>query len=244
MVITGRNTTKEALLSDFSVSVVFLQNNLTISADPKIVEIISLCKKRKIPIKTETSQLLKKILKTNDHQGVGALVNFGIKNLSSKNISEIINLSKSYFYISESTFDQNIGSIIRTCEIAGLGGVIIPKKTEINSTIAKISAGAIFHIPIFSCQIFEAIKLFKNEGYKIAGIERNGTIYYHQNLDGRFLFIIGGEDKSLTDGIRSRCDTILEIPQKGKINSLNMSVASSIIIFEHIKQINNSTKNV
>lgn len=230
MIVYGRNTVTEALKSKFTVTSLYIEDRIRV--DEKIQEILSLAKKSGVKIINSPNGRIKQLAKSDEHQGVACDVDY----IETK-ISEVDwSLDQGFIYISEATFEQNIGAIIRTAECAGFGGVVIPNKFNINSTIAKISTGALFHIPVISFPIYQAISQFKKEGFKIYGIERGGNNYFEEQLSSRSLFIIGGEDKSLTEGIREECDAILEIPQFGKINSLNMSAASSIIIYEYVRQ--------
>jgi 23S rRNA (guanosine2251-2'-O)-methyltransferase len=97
--------------------------------------------------------------------------------------------------------------------------------------------GAFFHIPVYQGSLFPTIKLFHQFGMQVVGIERNenGTIY-DSKLMNDCLLIIGGEDKPLSDEVQVKCDQVVGIPQFGKVNSLNMSVAAGIVIFEHVRQ--------
>lgn len=231
LTIYGRNTLIQALNSKHKVTNVYLEEN--IKEDEKVSTIIDLAKKTGSRIEYVGRIRLQNITNSNEHQGVAAITEFKelkIKELTSEN------LSKSFIYISEATFEHNIGAIIRSAECLGFGGVLIPKDIEITSTIAKISTGALFYIPVISISIFQAIKTFKEMGFFIFGIERGGRNYFEYDLSSPNLYIIGGEDKSLSENLRSRCDGILEIPQSGATNSLNMSVAAGIIISEDIKQ--------
>jgi 23S rRNA (guanosine2251-2'-O)-methyltransferase len=236
MIVYGRNTVLEALKSNYDVLELYLQE--FIPFDEKIKEINKHASKRKVEIKRTTHKALTKLVGEDEHQGIAAKINYHDANLYDvlSNLNSNTK-SKSFIYISDATYDHNIGAIIRSAECAGLAGVIVPTKINITSKIAKISTGALLHIPIIKLSIFQAIKSLHKEGYKICGIERDGNSYFNADLNQDCLFIIGGEDRSLTENIRTECDEILEIPQFGKINSLNMSVASSIVIFEHIRQI-------
>ncbi len=233
MIFYGRNVVLEALSSEFRVNTLYLQEG--INTDEKISKIIATAKQDSIKITYLNHKELKKILKTDDHQGVGIEIDFHYSKFSDIDFDDLA--SKALIYISDVTYEHNIGAIIRSAECAGLNGVILPKQINITPTVAKTSAGSIFHIPVFQESIFNAIKKFKDNSFFIFGIERDGKNYFDVDLTSPSLFIIGGEDKSLSEGIREKCDEVLEIPQKGKVNSLNMSVASSIILFERVKQL-------
>jgi 23S rRNA (guanosine2251-2'-O)-methyltransferase len=235
MTIFGRNTLLQALHSEFTVYEVLLENNIRI--DSKIEAILELCKQKKIPLRRLNNKKLDLIVGNKEHQGVAAKISFKTASLKDILQTESSKPSKSFIYISEATFEQNIGAIIRTAESAGLAGVIVPNDIKITGVSAKISTGAIFTIPIIQISIFQCIKELRDEGYKIIGIEKNGDVFYKSDISENSLFIIGGEDKSLSEPLRKQCDKIIEIPQFGKVNSLNMSVATAIILYKHIEQI-------
>lgn len=217
MIFYGRNVVTEALSSKHYSSEVFVEEN--INQSPKVLNIITLADSKNVKVTYLTRKALENKTKSKEHQGVAVDCR-----LEQPQLKELIkNPEAGFILISESTFEHNVGAIIRSAEVSGLNGVILPKDVNITPTVAKTSAGGIFHIPVLSLSIYQALKTFKNENYSILGIERSGSYYYDNNLTGNTLFIIGGEDKSLTDGVRSKCDTILEIPQAGKVNSLNMT---------------------
>ncbi len=235
MIFYGRNIVLEAIRSKHKCSTLFIQED--INENEKISLIISEAKDRNISINEKSRKDISTLTNSDEHQGVAIELSFQFANLKELSSSDE---KQSFIYISTATFEHNIGAISRSAEVAGITGVILPKKAEISPTVAKTSAGAIFHIPIIKLPIFNAIKTLKDSGFFIFGIERNGITYYKNDLTENCMFIIGGEDKSLSDPVRSKCDAILEIPQAGKVNSLNMSVASSIVFFERNRQINNS----
>jgi len=234
MIVYGRNIVLEALKSEHYVEEIFLQED--INESDKIESILSQAYKLNIDVTRKSRPELTKICKVDEHQGVAAKVNFQDYSLNKFLTSDKFSLDKSYIYISEATYEHNVGAIIRSAECAGFGGVIIPNSVEITSVVAKTSVGALFHIPIIREPIYQTIKSFKKLAFSVLGIERDGTIYTSADLKSPALFIIGSEDKSLSENIREECNLILEIPQKGNVNSLNMSVAASIVMFEHNRQ--------
>jgi len=229
----GKNTTLEALKSQYNIREVFLK--IDINVDERIKKIIDLTQEKKIKLTYIAQNKLTNLMKSDEHQGVGCLVEFEEKNLKEA-LNESNSDNNSFVYISSANDEHNVGAIIRTAECAGMNGVILPKEISITSTIAKTSTGALFHIPVITLSIFQTIKEMQKQGFKIIGIEREGELISKTDLTGNILLIIGGEDKSLTDQIRELCDTIVEIPQFGKVNSLNMSVASGIVIYESVRQ--------
>ncbi|BCX13822.1 MAG: 23S rRNA (guanosine(2251)-2'-O)-methyltransferase RlmB [Candidatus Dojkabacteria bacterium] len=236
MLVYGRNVVLEALRSD-STRVFEIKLQEGTQVDQKIKEIINIANLKKIPIQKIGLQSLHHLTSKANHQGIVAEVELR----TYQSIKKFLNQSKSFkhnafIYVSESQLSQNLGAIARTAEVAGFRGIIIPPKQNITSEAIKISTGALFNLPIIRDSLFNTIKTLKKNEFWIYGIERDGKIYCKTNIDKKALFIIGGEDKSLSEAIRKQCDEILEIPQFGNINSLNMSVATGIIIFEYIRQ--------
>lgn len=225
----------ESLHSYFLPESIFFDESFTKTSDEKVKAILNTARKKSLNIIPINKKELSKMCPDQRHQGFVAKIDF--KTHKAKDIE--IDYSKkinSYIYIMSADYEHNLGAIIRTSEVAGFSGVIIPPKVSITPVVVKASAGAVLHIPIFQESIYSSIKIFKDKGFKIFGIERNGEVYYKTDLTNPSLFIIGGEDVSVTENIQRNCDKIIEIPQFGKINSLNMSVAASIVIFEQVKQ--------
>lgn len=230
MIIYGRNTVIEALNSSHPCEELFLQSD--IHSDEKISLIRNLALKNTIPVKQVNLKELKRITSSEETQGVALKVHFKEANLK----EELDKNGNAYIYISDATYEHNIGAIIRTAECAGFAGVIIPSDIKITPTIAKISTGALFNIPIIRSPIFNTIKVFKDNGYFVFGIERGGNNIFETSTPLKSLFIIGSEDKGLSKPLIEKCDGLLEIPQFGKVNSLNMSVASAIVIYNYLRE--------
>lgn len=234
MKIYGRNPVIELLRSKiYSPEKILLQQD--IHQDKKIAELIELANSRNAPIEYVQRKQLDGIAGTEPHQGVAAITSISSRNLGPKQQLDF----GSYIYIREAQYEHNVGAIIRTAEVAGFSGVIIPPSHEVTPTIVRISMGAIFHIAVYSSSLFPTIKLFKQQGFPVIAIERNeNRTIYDQDLSNNSLFIIGGEDKSISPEVAAKCDAVVGIPQHGKVNSLNMSVAAGIVMFEHKRQAN------
>jgi 23S rRNA (guanosine2251-2'-O)-methyltransferase len=228
----GRNPTTEALRSNWQISEVLLQK--AINVDQKIDEIITSAHQKKIKITYVEKHFLDKLSKGEPHQGVAAKLSWEIQELTPAILEDREGL---YIYIREAQYEQNLGAIIRTAEVAGARGVIIPPKQEITDVAARISMGAVFHLPIYSYSLFPCINLFKKEAYGVYGIERGGENVFKADMPENLLLIIGGEDYALSEEVTEKCDLTVSIPQFGKINSLNMSVAAGIAIFAYVAKI-------
>lgn len=135
---------------------------------------------------------------------------------------------------------HNLGAIIRTSEAAGIDGIVIPKNrsVEVNATVLKTSVGAVNNIPV--CQVVnlvDTISKLKKHGFWVVGTDMNGEDFKKIDYRGKCAIVIGNEGKGISDLVRKNCDFIASIPMYGKVNSLNASVASALMIYEAVRQI-------
>ncbi len=134
---------------------------------------------------------------------------------------------------------HNLGAIIRTCECAGVDGIIIPKARacQVNETVVRTSAGAISHMKIARvANLKTAIDELKENGLWIYACELGGQDLYSQNLTGPIAVVIGSEGNGIKQSLRTYCDGVLTLPQLGSVNSLNASVSAGIVIYEILRQ--------
>ncbi|MDE5630723.1 MAG: 23S rRNA (guanosine(2251)-2'-O)-methyltransferase RlmB [Bacilli bacterium] len=129
---------------------------------------------------------------------------------------------------------HNFGAIIRTCEARGVKNIIIPKDrgVTVNETVMKTSAGALNHVNIIMVtNLVQTINELKNQGYFVYGAEANGVDYRHVDYADKVLLVIGSEGNGLSRLVVNNCDEIISIPMHGVVNSLNASVAASILLY-------------
>ncbi len=135
---------------------------------------------------------------------------------------------------------HNLGAVIRTCECAGVDGVFIPehRAAGVNDTVAKTSAGAVAYIPIARVTNFvRLIEELKERGIWVVGVEGGGTQNYADfDLNVPLALVLGSEGKGIRRLVRENCDALLSIPMRGQINSLNVSVAAGVVLFEVLRQ--------
>lgn len=238
MQIEGRNTVLELLRSGKEVKRIFLQE--FINQDTKINAIVKKARKQKIPIIRKNKKELDRTSQTGAHQGVIAFShesnNISLNDLIERKLAN--NQDIRIVYIREAFHDHNIGAIIRTAECAGFDAVILPPKIPMTANIIRASTGASEHINIFNEALFPLLKECRKQGIKTIGIERTDSskIYTETDLTGSVMLIIGGEDKTLSSEVLEKCDEAVIIPMNGKVNSLNMSVATAVVIFEVMRQ--------
>lgn len=238
-IIEGRNPVIEALKNDVQI------DKLIVNKDKKegsISKILSMAKERNIIIKYVDNTFLNKLSENGRHQGVIAEA----LEYEYKEIEDIFDNAHSkgekpfVIILDEITDVHNLGAIIRTAECLGAHGVIIPNRRAagVNGVVAKTSAGAVEYIPIVRVtNISQTLKSLKEKGLWIYGADMDGEKYiYEEKFDVPIGLVIGSEGSGMGRLIKENCDTIVKIPMKGKINSLNASCAASIIIYEVVKQ--------
>lgn len=237
-IIAGRNPVTEALASGRPIdSILCAKNNKSGS----IVAILSKAKKKGIPIKEVDIKKLDFMTGGATHQGIVALA--AVKEYST--VEDIFNLAQSreespFIVILDEIEDpHNLGAIIRTAECAGAHGVIIKKRHSagLSYTVAKSSAGAVEYVPVARVtNISNVIDELKERGVWVYGADMNGTDYEKCNFSGAAAIVIGNEGKGISRLVREKCDAIVSLPLKGKINSLNASVAAGIIMYKIASQ--------
>lgn len=135
---------------------------------------------------------------------------------------------------------RNFGAIARTCECAGADAIVIPRKGGVSvcGDAVKTSAGALSYLPV--CReksIVNAVKFLKDNGYKVVAASEKATENYTEaDYTGPVAIVMGSEDIGIDPGVLRQCDTIVSIPQRGRIGSLNVSVAAGILIYEVLRQ--------
>ena len=229
MYVYGKNVVNEILKDNTPIKKVFLSDNFS---DKDILN-----KLRSLNINTKYCKPyeLDKIVDGN-HQGIVLEVPdyqyFDIDDL-------LVNENPLIVILDHLEDPHNFGAIIRTCEAAGVDGIIIPKNrsVDVNSTVMKTSTGALNHVKI--CQVTNlknTMDYLKKKGFWIVGTDMDGTDYTQVDYKGKMAIITGSEGFGMSRLVKDNCDFIASIPMYGEVNSLNASVATAIIIYEAIKQ--------
>lgn len=134
---------------------------------------------------------------------------------------------------------HNLGSIIRVAECSGVHGVIIPRhrSVSVNDTVVKVSAGAASHVKVAKVtNINDAIEELKAKNIWVYATDANGDDIYSTKLTGAIAFVIGGEGSGVKRLTKTKCDGVVALPMFGKVNSLNASVATGIVLYEYVRQ--------
>lgn len=237
--VEGRNAVLELLESGKDINKIFITKG---ERHGSINKIISIAKENKVILVEKEKRQMEEMAQMQNYQGVIALV----PPYEYCEIEDILQEAKQreedpFVLILDGIEDpHNLGSIIRTAETAGVHGVIIPKRraASVNSTVNKVSAGAVQHMKIARVtNISDTIEQLKKEGLWICGTDINtSTYYYDQDLTGAIGIVIGNEGNGMGQKVKKNCDFLVKIPMKGKVDSLNASVSTGIIIYEAMKQ--------
>ena len=237
--IEGRNAVLEYLESGKDINKILITKG---EKHGSINKIIAIAKDRKIIITEIEKSKLNKIAQTENSQGVIAIV----PPYDYCEVEDILQTAeerkeKPFIIILDGIEDpHNLGSIIRTAETAGVHGIIIPKRRAcgVNSTVSKVSAGAVQHMKIARVNnINETIKFLKQNDIWICGTDGQAkTYYYQQDFKMPVAIIIGSEGYGMSRLVKENCDFLVKIPMKGKITSLNASVSAGIVMYEVTKQ--------
>ena len=228
MYIYGKNVAIEIINNKEKIKKAFIYKNFTDN------EIINELKKQNVYIKYLEKNEMDKMI-DGLHQGIILEVN----DFEYNDIDEMIEDDSLIVILDHIEDPHNFGAIIRTCEAAGVKGIIIPKdrSVEVNATVIKVSTGAIKNMKIAQVtNLNRTIEYLKKEGFWIVGTDMEGTNYYDIDYKGKTAIVIGNEGNGMSRLVSENCDFIAKIPMKGTTNSLNASVATGIVVFEAVKQ--------
>lgn len=236
-IIEGRNPVIEALQSGRAINKLMIANG---QKEGSIKKIIAMAKERGVVISYVERQKLNSMAKSDNHQGVMAFV----AAYDYVELEELINSveGKDAFFIvlDEINDPHNLGSIMRTADAVGAHGIIIPKRRAVGLTpvVAKTAAGALEYVPVCRVtNVSRTIETLKEHNIWVAGTDMSGEqSHYKSNMTGRFALVIGSEGSGISRLVKEKCDFLMHIPMVGHVESLNASVAASVIMYEAFKQ--------
>ncbi len=236
--IEGRNAVIEAIRSGRSIDKLFILDGCQ---DGPVATIRKEAKKAGIMIKFVNRERLDQISQTGAHQGVIAYA----AAYHYSEMEDIFELAEErgeapFVFILDNIEDpHNLGAIIRTANIAGAHGVIIPKNRAVGltATVDKTSAGALSYTPVVKVtNIARTIEELKDRGMWFVCADMSGQPMYDLDLKGSIGLVIGNEGSGVSKLVREKCDMIASIPMKGQIESLNASVAAGVLAYEIVRQ--------
>ena len=229
MLVYGRNVALEYLESKKKVLKAYLQKNFS------DYDILNKLNNRHIKI-----QYLDKFNMDKKVSGLHQGIILEVEDYKYANIEDIVNGLDNLIVMLDHIEDpHNFGAIIRSCEAAGVDGIIIPndRSVEVNSTVIKTSVGTTEKMKIVKVtNLTNTIKYLKDNGYWIFGTDMNGDNYRSLDYRGKCCIICGNEGKGMSRLVKDNCDFIASIPMRGEVNSLNASVATALVIFEAMNQ--------
>jgi 23S rRNA (guanosine2251-2'-O)-methyltransferase len=144
---------------------------------------------------------------------------------------------------------QNLGQIIRTAECANISGILLPEHqcVQLTNAVLQVSQGAFVHLPIYSCgNLHQQLRALKKEGFWIIGVENsvNAVSWHELDYNRNLVLVMGSEGKGIRQVIVKTCDELITIPMQGQLNSLNVSSATSAILFERQRQLSQKITSV
>ena len=239
-IIGGRNPVIEALKSGRPINKVLLAHN--IKQHSTIAEILYLSKARKIPVEYVTKDVIDRLSTTTVHQGVIAYVAVReyVTLIDLLAISKERNEPPLYCILDGIEDPQNLGAIIRTADASGVHGVIVPSRRAAGLTagVAKASAGAVEYVPVARVSnLSQTIETLKKSNIWVIGIDPTGKSDYTKvDFSLPTAITIGSEGRGLSHLVKERCDYLASIPMRGKITSLNASIAAALVMYEAFRQ--------
>lgn len=238
MVIEGRNAVIEAFRSGKTIDKLFIQDGCQ---DGPIMTVKREAKKQGCLVKYVAKERLDQISETGRHQGVIAYT----AAYDYATVDDILELASKkeeapFVFLLDNIEDpHNLGAIIRTANLAGAHGVIIPKNRAVGLTaaVARASAGALNYTPVAKVtNLSKTIEELKKQGMWFVCADMDGTTMYQLDLKGPIGLVIGNEGEGVGRLVKEKCDFLAAIPMKGDIDSLNASVAAGVLAYEIVRQ--------
>ena len=238
LTIEGRNAVTEAFRSGKTIDKLFVLDGCQ---DGPVRTIIREAKKRDTIINYVAKERLDQMSETGKHQGVIAMA----AAYEYAEVEDILALAAEkgeppFIFLLDNIEDpHNLGAIIRTANLAGAHGVIIPKRRAVGltATVARTSAGALNYTPVAKVtNLSKTIEDLKKQGMWFVCADMGGESMYHLNLTGPIGLVIGNEGEGVSRLVKEKCDYVASIPMKGDIDSLNASVATGVLAYEIVRQ--------
>ena len=238
-VLVGRNAVTEALKSGRGINKLWIASG---DREGSVAEIATLAKERGIVVQYVERAKIESLAGGHRHQGVLAYV-------APVPYAELDDILKAAEEKGEAPFlvlldeledPHNLGALLRTADATGVHGILIPKRRSVSltATVAKTSAGAVEYVPVARIgNIAQTLKKLKEKGFWVAGADMDGEkAYYEADLTGPLVLVVGSEGRGMSRLTKEACDFIVSMPMVGRINSLNASVAGSILMYESMRQ--------
>jgi len=237
MLLEGRNAVTEALRSEKSVEkVLILKDAPNINSKP----VVDMCRERKIPVQFVDRYALDRLTKGGEHRGFVA-VTTEYEYCEAEEITAKKGKDRLVVLCDGIEDPHNLGAIVRVVDCAGADGILIPRRRccGVTDTVIKVSSGAASHVKIAKVgNINDAIRNLKEDGFTVLAADMDGDSIYKTDLKGDLAIVVGGEGDGVHSLTKKLCDGSVSLPQYGKVNSLNASVAAGIVLYECVRQRN------
>lgn len=231
MIIYGINPVTEALQSEAVVpECIWITRG---KSSPRLQKIIRMARSQGVPVRVESSGVMAKRVSTSQHQGIVA----EITAIPYSDLERILQAEPTLLLLVDGVEDPgNLGALLRTAEGAGVEGVLIPNRRScaITPAVVKASAGAAVHLRISRIgNVVHALETLKKRGYWVVGLDRQGQASVNQlDVSLPIVVVVGGEHQGVRKLVRKHCDFLLSLPMKGRVSSLNLSVAAGVLLYE------------
>ncbi len=236
--LEGRHAVTEAIRAGLKLDLIYLQKDLK---EEQKNSVLDAAKRAGIRVRLCEKDKLDALSATGRHQGVIA----EMEPLPYAEVSDMLADARAkgedpFLVLLDGIEDpHNLGAIIRSAHQAGAHGVIVPKNRAagLNATVARTSAGAVSFLPVAQVtNLSRTMEELKKEGLWFACADMDGQVLFRQDLKGPIGLVIGSEGDGISPNVRKHCDFVVSIPMKGRIDSLNASVAAGILMFEVVRQ--------
>ena len=237
MKVEGRNAVLELLKTGKTIDKILIMNGMR---DNESRSVLNAIRSNGCKFQFVEKAIMDKETETKRHQGFIAFVSDYVYADFDEMLSKLSEKEDAFLVILDGVEDpHNLGSILRVSECAGVDGVIIGKRrsAQVNETVMRVSEGSANHIDVARVTNINAtIDTLKDNGFWTYALEIGGSDIYKTDLKGRIAIVVGGEDTGVNRLTKEKCDAIITIPMKGKVNSLNASVACGVAVFEALRQ--------
>ena len=210
---------------------------LYVVPSPKTERLVEEARRAGVPICYESQSVLDTHTQGGTHQGIAARV----RPFSYISLPDLLKKGADCLLVLDEILDpRNLGALLRTAESAGVGGVVLPKRRSapLSALVEKAAAGAMAHLSI--CRVGnlrQTLVVLKQKEYWLVGLSPQAQrTVYDIEMHGKIAFVVGGEGKGLRPIVQEACDYLVSIPMRGKVTSLNVSVAGAVVLYEHLRR--------
>jgi 23S rRNA (guanosine2251-2'-O)-methyltransferase len=237
--LEGRNPVVEALLRGRRrVRRIWLDQGAR--PDPKVQRILDLAAKAGVPVERVERRALDKMAEGRVHNGIVAQAE-PLPELTTKQLVDLVfEAGREPFFVlaDEVQYEHNLGALLRSALGFGVDGIVVPTRrgASISPIVQRVSMGGAEIVPLVHEGLFSALKHMKRAGIKIVGADMDGTPMGKADLRGAIALVVGGEGEGLSPTLRDHCDAIVSIPLQGGLESLNVSVAAAVLMYEKRRQ--------